>query len=58
MTDIVETMTVTEVAKRLNTSPMKIKHAILNGTMPIGMVARENDHFGRYIATFVAYKGE
>ncbi len=37
----VETMTVQEVAALLGTAPMKVKSAILNGTMPIGMVARD-----------------
>lgn len=43
MNDIVETMSAQEVAKILGTSPLKVKHAILNGTMPIGMVAREDN---------------
>ena len=34
-------MTVEEVARALRTSPMKIKSAILNGTMPIGAVMTE-----------------
>ena len=38
----VETLTTQDVAKMLRTSPMKIKAAIKNGTMPIGMVAKEN----------------
>lgn len=37
----VETMTCQEVAKILHTTPMKVKAAIKNGTMPIGMVARD-----------------
>ncbi len=34
----IELMTAEEVAKALRTSPMKIKSAILNKTMPIGAV--------------------
>lgn len=37
----VDTMSLLEVAHALGTSPMKVKAAIKNGTMPIGMVAKE-----------------
>lgn len=37
----IETLSPLEVAKALGTSPMKVKAAIQNGTMPIGMVARD-----------------
>ena len=37
----VETVTVQEVADALGVAPMKIKNAILNGTMPIGAVMRD-----------------
>ena len=36
----VSTMSAQEVARELGTDPMKIKSAILNGTMPIGLVAK------------------
>ncbi len=39
----VETITLQEAAKVLKTSPMIIKAAIKNGTMPVGAVAK-NDH--------------
>lgn len=38
----IETMSTQDVAKILRTSPMKVKAAIKNGTMPIGMVARQD----------------
>ncbi len=34
-------MTAQEVAKRLGTSPMKLKSGILNGTLPVGAVLRD-----------------
>lgn len=34
------TMSVGEVAKELGTTPDKVRSAIMNGTMPIGMVGR------------------
>lgn len=37
----VKTMSTLEVAKLLGTSHMKVKAAIKNGTMPIGMVGQE-----------------
>jgi hypothetical protein len=37
----VETLPVAPVAKALGISPMKVKYAILNHTLPIGAVCRE-----------------
>ena len=37
----IDLVTTEEVARALGTSPMKIKSAILNGTMPIGAVLTE-----------------
>lgn len=37
------TMTVADVAAILNTKPDKVRDAILNGTMPVGMVG-QGDH--------------
>jgi len=37
----IELVTAEEVARALGTSPMKVKSAILNGTMPIGAVLTE-----------------
>lgn len=39
----IETISVKEAALALGITPMKVKYAILNGTMPIGLVAREED---------------
>jgi len=39
--DYVETVPVEDVAKAMHTNPMKIKSAILNHTMPIGAVMRD-----------------
>jgi len=41
--DYIKTVSVEQVAKEMRTHPMKIKSAILNGTMPIGAVMRD-DH--------------
>lgn len=38
MRNEIKTLEVKEIAKALGTSPMKIKSAILNGTMPVGAV--------------------
>lgn len=37
----VETVPVKVVAKMLGIAPMKVKAAIKNGTMPVGLVAKE-----------------
>ena len=38
----IETVSPLDVAKALGTTPGKVKSAIKNGTMPIGMVAKED----------------
>jgi hypothetical protein len=39
--DKIETLLIADVARALGTSPAKVKAAIKNGTMPIGMVGQE-----------------
>jgi hypothetical protein len=39
-----ETYTPEEVAKMLGTTPNKIRYAILNGTMPVGLAVEGRDN--------------
>lgn len=55
--DRVETLPVKEVAGALGIAPMKVKSAILNGTMPIGAVARgENSSKDRIVIIAERYR--
>ncbi len=44
-----DTIKCADVAKILGTTPMKIKHAILNGSLPIGIVIVDDDGRDRVI---------
>lgn len=48
-----ETMTATEVAKLIGTSPRKVILSILNGTMPIGAAQAPETPDGAYNCTII-----
>ena len=48
------TMDAAEVATILHTTPAKVRSAILNGTMPVGMVGQEDSE--KHLRTIIVRK--